>query len=154
MKKIILLLMAVFITSTGLLSQSQDDEMKYYQALFGMEKMLVVAQFTEKPMDDIFWEAYEEYEVSRKNLGTNRINLLEEYAENYETLSDEKLESIMKDVMKLNKNLDKLISKYYKKIKKSSGVKVATQFYQLENYFLSAIRLEIWSAIPFIGEFE
>ena len=112
MKKIILMLMAVFITSAGLLSQSQDDELKYYQALFGMEKMLVVAKFIDKPIDDIFWEAYEEYEVSRKNLGINRINLLEEYAENYETLSDEKLESIMKDVMKQKINLDKLINKY------------------------------------------
>jgi hypothetical protein len=35
---------------------------------------------------------------------------------------------------------------------KTVGIKPAAQFYQLENYLLSAIRLEILDNIPFIGE--
>jgi hypothetical protein len=47
---------------------------------------------------------------------------------------------------------DKLIVKYYDKVKKESGVKTAAQFYQLEAYFLSVIRASILNSIPFIGE--
>ena len=54
----------------------------------------------------------------------------------------------------LGKPIATLFYTYYKKIKKSSGSKEAAQFYQLENYILSAIRLEILSNIPFFDEFE
>jgi hypothetical protein len=51
-------------------------------------------------------------------------------------------------------HLDKLLDKYYKKIKKASVSKVAAQFFQLESYFLSEIRSAIMQEIPYIGEFD
>ena len=69
-------------------------------------------------------------------------------------MTDEKAEELMKQIMKQKKSLDKLIDKYYKKTKKTSGVKDAAQFYQIENYILSAIRLQILDSIPFIGELD
>ena len=97
---------------------------------------------------------YDEYEVQRKLLGQKRLQLLVNYANNYGVMGDEETDQLMKVVMTQKKSLDKLIDKYYKKIKKSSGSKAAAQFYQLENYILSAIRLEILDNIPFFDEFD
>ena len=55
---------------------------------------------------------------------------------------------------KQKKSLDKLIFKYYKKMKKTAGTKPAAQFYQLEYYFLNAIRMDLLDNIPFIGELD
>ena len=44
--------------------------------------------------------------------------------------------------------------KYYGKIKKGAGVKSASQFYELEGYFLSLVRCTILENIPFIGELD
>ncbi|MGB5692473.1 MAG: hypothetical protein WBM43_07715, partial [Flavobacteriaceae bacterium] len=77
-----------------------------------------------------------------------------DYANNYGAMNDEKTDELMKAVRTQKKSLDKLIDKYYKKIKKSSGSKIAAQFYQLENYILGAIRLEILDNIPFFDEFD
>ena len=60
----------------------------------------------------------------------------------------------MKEIQNMAKANEKAILSYYKKIKKSSGSKAAAQFYHLENYFLSAIRLTILESIPVIGEFD
>ena len=76
------------------------------------------------------------------------------YAEEYETLNDETTEQLIKEMITLGNEYNKLIQKYYKSIKKASGIKSAAQFYQLEVYFQSAVRLSIMEMIPFIGEFE
>lgn len=55
-----------------------------------------------------------------------------------------------KEVIKLSAATDKLIVKYYKKIKKATSPIVATQFYQIENYILTGIRMEILDEIPFL----
>ena len=70
------------------------------------------------------------------------------------TLTDEKTDERIEQMISQRKQLDKLINSYYKKVKKESGAKVAAQFYQSENYILVAIRSSIVEEIPFIGEFD
>ena len=116
----------------------------------------MVAQFinSEGTGMEAFWVLYDEYEVSRKQLGQERLMLLYVYANEYGQMNDEELDTLMKAIMKHKKSLDKLIDKYYKKIVKSSGTVAAAQFYQIENYILSGIRVAILDDIPFIGELE
>ena len=87
-------------------------------------------------------------------MGQARLELLHAYVKEYGQQNDDELDLMMKDIMKQKKGLDKLIDQYYKKVRKASGSKAATQFYQLENYILGAIRLFILDEIPFIGEWE
>ena len=68
--------------------------------------------------------------------------------------NDDELADVMKGMMSQKKNLDKLVDKYYKKVMKSEGAVTAAQFWQFENYLLSAIRLLILEELPFIGELD
>lgn len=83
-----------------------------------------------------------------------RINLLGDYAENYGTLDDAKIDAMVKEMNDLGLKNDKLISSYYGKMKKPAGIKAAAQFTQIEYYLLSTIRAEILEEIPFIGELD
>ena len=56
--------------------------------------------------------------------------------------------------MALGLKQDKLIDKYYARVKKVTSPIVAMRFYQLEGYLLTAIRLEILESIPFVEEVE
>lgn len=127
-----------------------------FQSVFGMEKKAVVAEFIklEGPQKDAFWTAYDSYEAERKALGQKRIALLNKYAANYATLDDAGTDEIVKEMISLQTQTDKLIVDYYKKIKKDSGAKPAAQFYQLEGYILSKIRATIMENIPLIGEMD
>lgn len=152
MKK--LLVIAAFFVSVAGFAQSNKEDVDLIQSIYGKEKKAIVAEFIklEGAQSDAFWKLYDEYESQRKELGKQRISLLERYANSYMTLDDATTDQLMKDMMGLSVKTDKLINTYYGKIKKASGVKAAAQFAQLESYLLSVIRANIFENIPFIGE--
>ena len=147
---------AVLLASLALtaFSQTNVEEVDLFQSIFGMAKKSMVSDFIDlgNYAEADFWQLYDKYEVARKDLGKKRLELLDTYARAYMSLNDVRTDEIIKDMAIQKKSLDKLIFKYYKKMGKTVGIKPAAQFYQLENYLLSAIRLEILNNIPFIGE--
>jgi len=151
MKKYLLIAVAVF-TASFAWSQSNKEEVDLVQAAFGMDKKAVVADFV-KPspaQKDAFWKLYDEYETQRKALGKQRIDLLEQYASQYQTMTSEQADAWTKKVIALQQKTDALIVTYYGKVKAISDGVVATQFYQIENFILVAIRAEILDAVPFL----
>ena len=156
MKKSLLLITALLITTTTINAQSMEEEVDLMQSVFGMEKKEMYSNFitAKGPVADNFWALYDEYEAKRKALGKNRIALLKDYADNYGSHDPKKLDGMMEAIIKQKSSLDKLINQYYKKIRASAGSKAAAQFLQLETYILAATRITIMENIPFIGELE
>jgi len=151
MKKITLLLAALFLASIAY-TQSNKEEIDLIQAAFGMDKKAIVADFVQlsDTQKDAFWTLYDEYETKRKELGRERIVLLQQYAEQYMKMTNEQADEWTKKVMVLQGKTDKLIGTYYEKVKGVSDGVVATQFYQIENYILSMIRMSILQEVPFL----
>jgi|SRR5678815_5339209 hypothetical protein len=154
MKKFLMIAL-LFISALGF-AQSNKEEVDLFQALYGKDKKTLVAEFIKPDAahKDAFWKLYDEYEVERKELGKSKIGLLDKYAMNYGTMNETMMDDIMNEMMTLASKTDKLQATYYGKIKKAAGVKVASQFLQLESYLTSAIRTAILEEIPFIGELE
>jgi hypothetical protein len=154
MKRLLALTASVLLLAPLASGQSNKEEIEYFQAIFGSEKKAIVASFIELEGEagDAFWNLYDEYEAERKELGKNRVALLEKYAESYQGISDEETDAMMAEMSKQMKATDRLIDTYYKKIRKVSGAKAAAQFFHLEHFFLAAIRVSILDSIPVIGE--
>lgn len=152
MKKL-LFLAAICITSFAS-AQSNKEDVDLIQSIYGKEKKSIVAEFIqlEGAQKDAFWTIYDEYETKRKELGQKRVALLEKYANEYMNITDAETSQIVKETAALGAQTDKLIVTYHKKLEKAAGAKAAAQFYQIEIYFLSAIRTAILESIPFIGE--
>lgn len=151
MKKYLLIVAVLFLASFAK-AQSDKEEVELFQAAFGMDKKMVVAEFV-KPsgtQKDAFWKLYDEYETERKVLGKQRIELLKQYAEQYQTMTSEQADVWTKKVIDLQTKTDKLIISYYGKVRKISDGVVATQFYQIENYILAGIRAQLLDEIPFL----
>jgi hypothetical protein len=151
MKKYIIIISALFMASFAS-AQSNKEEVDFMQAAFGMDKKAAVAEFV-KPspaQKDAFWKLYDEYETQRKELGKQRITLLEEYASKYQTMTSEQADAWTKKVMDLQKKTDNLITTYYGKVKAVTDGIVALQFYQMENYILSVIRAQVLEQVPFV----
>jgi len=99
---------------------------------------------------DAFWKLYDQYETQRKELGKQRIALLSQYADQYLTMTPVQADAWTTKVIALQKKTDNLIAVYYGKVKLISDGLVATQFYQIENYILTAIRMQLLQNIPFV----
>jgi hypothetical protein len=155
MKRLFNTIAGLFLTLTISLSlnaQTITEEVDLIQSIYGMEKKSVISEFLGDSVGDTFWEVYDAYELERKQLGKDRIQLLSDYADNYTELKGEKADAMVKNAESLNKSQNKLISKYTKQVRKVAGSEVAAQFYQIEHYLLSATRTEIFENIPFIGD--
>lgn len=151
MKNYFLITIALFMVSFGY-SQSNVEEIDLIQAAFGMDKKSIVADYV-NPADtqkDAFWQIYDAYEIERKELGKQRIVLLQEYAEQYLKMTPDQANTWSVKAMDLQLKTDKLIETYYHKINKISDGIVATQFYQIENYILAMIRMQLLHDIPFV----
>jgi hypothetical protein len=151
-KGMIIMFLFTLVTGPMVNAQTVQEEIDYIQSIFGMEKKEALTDFLVLQQSASFWDIYNEYEIQRKELGKKRLNLLNNYISNYDSMGDEGTDDIIKQAQTQKKSLDKLINQYYKKIKKDSGSKTAAQFYQFENYLLSAIRYGIFESIPLFGE--
>lgn len=153
--KHLLIIAALFVSTMGF-AQSTQEEVDLLQSLYGMQKKDIVGKFIklEGPQKDAFWTIYDAYELERKVLGQRRLNLLATYAEFYSSLNDDATDILIKEMNDITITNDKLIAKYYGKLKKPAGVKAAAQFVQIESYLLSDMRASILEEIPFIGELD
>lgn len=149
MKKVTILFALVFSFSL-LKAQSNKEEIELVQSVFGMEKKAIVAEFikVDAAQKDAFWALYDEYETKRKELGKNRIALLEDYANNYDKLTNEKAAEWTKQVISQAAKTDDLLASYVKKISKATNPIAALQFYQVESYILSGIRVSLLEELP------
>ncbi len=148
--------MVLFCLCGYLQAQTNTEQVDMIQSLYGMEKKAIVAEFITLSGDkaDAFWGLYDEYESKRKELGKQRIGLLERYAESYMNMDEATTESLLTEMMSLRKSTDKLLEGYVKKVKKTVDVKTAAQFYQIEEFFVSKQRSVILENIPVIGELD
>ena len=156
MRTLLKLTFALLVIPISMSAQSNVEEVDYIQSIFGMEKKAIVSEFIK--IDDsaktAFWTLYDQYEIERKELGKRRLALLNEYAKQYDQLTDEKINDLAKSSNKQVKLDEDLRFKYFNKLKKEAGATAAAQFYQIEGYFNAAIRMSILESIPFIGELD
>jgi hypothetical protein len=152
------ILFAFALTILGIALQAQDakDELQMIKMLFGTDKDLIVREFVrvEGANREKFERLYQEFEKVRREVGQQKFSVLNNYVKSYNTLPETDLDNIMKEIIKLNAEQDKLLASYYKKVKKQCGIAVATQFYQIEWYLLSEIRTAILENIPVISELD
>ena len=151
MKKYILFSVALFLASF-VFSQTNKSEVELIQAAIGMAKKDAVKEYVQvsDAQKDAFWLLYDEYETQRKELGKQRIDLLVQYSKEYRNMTNEQADAWIKKVIELQGKTDKLIVTYFKKIRKATDPIVATQFYQIENYILSIVRMKVLNEIPLV----
>ena len=156
MKKLLLILVACIGFQTISFAQDTLDkaEFELYQSIYGMEKKTIIAEYVklDNTNSKIFWELYDAYELAREENGKKTMKLLYKYVENYEKLSEEDVNALMKEAISAREKQNKLLNKYYKLMAKQTTPTTASHFYQLENYFSSLIRISIFESLPFIQE--
>ena len=153
MKKIVLFIAAILIANTSFAQDYSVEEVEIVQNLFGLEKKAIIeGNIDLKGVDgESFWALYDEYEMSRKELGKKKIELLHQYSTTT-SITNEEVEMLMKKAIPLRNSEDALIEKYYKKIKNATSAIVAAQFYQIERYISDGIRFTILNNMGFVQD--
>ena len=153
MKTLRILLVLLFV---GTLTYAQTPtEIELFQSEFKADKKVLVANFMElsDAESTAFWKVYNAYELERGKMGDKRIQLLKQYADNYESLTDEQAKEWTNEVFKMQKKEIEIKKKYYKRMSKELSPLTALRFIQLEEYFRTMISASILENIPFVGDY-
>ncbi len=153
MKKIILGFSLLFFAAT-MMAQNTHDYMEVERAALKTEKKAIVAEamvFTEDE-SKVFWPLYNEYNEKKYVVNTKIYNNIVEYADNYETLSDEKAIELWMNSMKYKDELSKLEKTYFKHFQKILPGKKAARYFQVESKIKMLISAQLALEIPLIED--
>jgi hypothetical protein len=99
-----------------------------------------------------FWPIYNEYDAQLAKLNGQRLENIQEYARNYNQLTDEKADELIQKSVAYQKQRLELLLATYNKVKQVLGGVTAARFAQVENQLLLIIDLEMSSLLPVAGQ--
>jgi hypothetical protein len=99
-----------------------------------------------------FWPLYRDYDAEQTKLGDEKLAIVNDYAQNFLTMSNEKADQLAQRVMGLDDQRIALRKKYYELMKKALPAVLVVRFFQLENQIQLVVDLQIASNLPIIEE--
>jgi hypothetical protein len=105
--------------------------------------------FSEKE-DAAFWPIYRQYDVELSGLSDRRVQLIADYAKNFESMTDAAADRIALGALDFEAKRSALKAKYFDKVKAALSAKQAARFLQIENQLLLIIDLQISASLPIV----
>jgi hypothetical protein len=151
MKKVLFVVAAALLT-ISMNAQTENDYLEMTREILKVEKKAAVSETME--LTDVesqpFWNLYNEYQSALYLVQNKRIDIIKDYSDNYDTLSNEKADELWLGSIKYEQELLKLKKKYYTKFKKILPLGKAARFMQLENKIETLIDAQLALEIPLI----
>ncbi|WNJ17303.1 hypothetical protein [Pontibacter sp. G13] len=96
----------------------------------------------------VFWPLYNDYQAELEGIMDERIGLLQKYADNYDSMSNDMARDITTRSLDLDTQLSKVRKKYYKRFNKVLPSTSASRFYQLDKMIRVLVETGAYSEIP------
>ena len=151
MKKSILFI-TLFLSAYLVAAQNSDDYIELAREILKTEKKSAIAGELALTDAEIvpFWDLYNEFNNKLSQVQNKRVALIKEFAENYETISGDKADEIMKGYFSYQQELLKLKKSYYGRFKKILPKEKVARYFQLENKIQTMVDAQISSQIPLV----
>jgi hypothetical protein len=148
----ILFIAGLLLTINPIFGQTIDDYLEVAREVLKTEKKAIVAEamLLSGTESVPFWEMYNEYNAELYKVHTKRVNIIKEFAVNYESMTDAKADELWNNTMAYQSELLKLNKTYYKKFKKILPAGKAALYFQVENKIAALINAQLATEIPLV----
>ena len=129
-----------------------DTDIQLLRSNLQAEKNHIIAhtmRFTEVE-SGAFWPLYRDYSRDQQVIGDARVQLIKDYAMNYDSMDDAKARDMTQRLLGIDAKFTKLQEDYWPKMEKALGAKRAAKFYQVDHRLSMMINLQLASEIPLI----
>lgn len=129
-----------------------DSDIQLLRSDVQAEKNEIIAhtmQFTDAESTS-FWPVYREYSHSQQVIGDERLQVIKDYAKNYDSLDDTKAKDLVQRLMNVEDKTLNLREDYWPKFMSALGAKRAAKFYQVDNRLTLLINIQLAAAIPLV----
>ncbi len=97
----------------------------------------------------VFHPLYVDFDKEKRKLDDSFIKLFVKYSSSYQTLNHKMMHEFIRKSNKHQHQELKIRKLYYKKLSKSISPQLASQFYELDDFISTVLRLNILSGLPF-----
>ncbi len=151
MKRIILLSIGLLMMA-GTASAQVESYIELLRTDIQAQRQAVVTEAL--PMEEdaakAFWPVYREYQLEKSKLGDSKLTLIEDYANAYDSMTDEVAKGLMDRVFKGEEADLKLQKDWYKKFEKVLGSAMAARFMQIDRQIDMLIDVQIATNLPLL----
>jgi hypothetical protein len=99
-----------------------------------------------------FWPVYRQYEAELTTLWDQRLALLKDYGQSYQTMTDEKAKQLAEGALRLEDQQVGLRKKYFDRMSKTVGPIVAARFIQVEGQIAALVAVQLAEEVPLISK--
>jgi hypothetical protein len=155
----ILMIAACTLLALPVAVQAQEGTTAEEEAWFDLirtdvraEKATLVRQALDLNAEQLtaFEPIYEEYEGELKLIWDSHLELIETYAAQYETMTDEQAEELGEWAMELEIQRIQLLRETFRTLIEGIGAVQAARFIQVENRLDMLVNMEIMSELPML----
>jgi len=129
-----------------------DTDIQLLRSDVQAEKNQVIAdtmQFTDAE-SKAFWPVYRDFARDQQVIGDERVQLIKDYAQNYDSMDDAKARDMVQRMINIEDKTVNLREDYWPKFMKALGAKRAAKFYQVDNRLSLIVNLQLTAGIPLI----
>ncbi len=130
------------------------DSIEVSRGVVAAERKLVVAQnmgLTQEE-SETFWPIYGDYQNELRKINDREIKLIQDYAAEYETLTDERAIELLKIAQTIDDDQLKLRRKYVKRFQKVIPAKKVVRYYQIENKLDAIVSFDLARKLPLVED--
>jgi hypothetical protein len=95
-----------------------------------------------------FWPVYREYRTELTPVGDRQVQLLTDFAERYQAMTEADTDRMLKEMFKIQEDRLKVQQKYVGKFKKVLPTVMVGRFYQIENKLDAIIMYDLAAGVP------
>jgi hypothetical protein len=147
------LAVALAVVAVPAVAQDQQaDTMQMVRDKIRADKKLLIAENLPLTAAEAkaFWPVYDRYQRELSALNDRTIKLIKEYANNYQTISDQTAKKLMDEYLAIEAARLKLRQAYVPRFRKVLREKQVARYYQLENKIQAAVSYDLAAEIPLV----
>lgn len=144
----------LFFSSFGLFAQNSNDYLEVQRDVLKTEKKALIAEAMKltEAESPAFWSLYNEYNEKMFIINTKLFEVIKDYSEHYENMSNEKAVLLWTNAMNIEAELLKLEKTYFKKFLKILPGTKAVRYLQAENKVKNLVDAQLSIQVPLFQE--
>lgn len=141
-----------FVSIPAFTQDKPADNMELVREKLRADKKLLVAEGMKLTETEAkaFWPVYDSYQKELGKLFDRDIKLIQDYAKNYETMSDEVAKKLLDEYMAIEGEYLKLRQSYLPKFRIVLSEKRVVRYYQIENKVKAVMEYDLARQIPLV----
>jgi hypothetical protein len=150
---VIALAVALAVVAVPAVAQDQQaDTMQMVRDKIRADKKLLIAEHLPLTAAEAkaFWPVYDRYQGELSALNDRMIKLIKEYANNYQTMSDQTAKKLMDEYLAIEAARLKIRQAYVPRFRKVLRERQVARYYQLENKIQAAVSYDLAAEIPLV----